>query len=250
MENEYKTKEQLVAELAELRQRVAELEAADAEHRQLQALSRQMVEAQEAERRRLARELHDQVGQNLTNLSINLNIVRSQLPAEAAAGAVARLDDSLRLVEETMERTRDVMAELRPSVLDDYGLVSALHWYGGQFASRTGIAVAVEGQKPDPRLAARVENALFRIAQEALTNVAKHAQATRATVTLQEDGETVRLVIADDGVGFDPARLAAPDGSRGWGLAIMRERAEAVGGRCRIESRPGQGTRVIVEVAR
>jgi signal transduction histidine kinase len=91
---------------------------------------------------------------------------------------------------------------------------------------------------------------LFRIAQEALTNVAKHAQATEVSVTVEVDSGTLRLVVADDGIGFDAAHLAEPNGSRGWGLLTMTERAEAVGGRCRIESDPGQGTRVIVEVAR
>jgi len=203
-----------------------------------------------------AEELHDQVGQNLTALGINLNIVRAQMPGEAGAPVRSRLDDSLSLVEQTTERIRDVMADLRPPVLDDYGLVAALHWYGEQFARRTGIAIAVEGKEPVPRLAARAENALFRIAQEALTNVTKHAHATHVTVTVEVDGGTLRLVVADDGIGFDPsttlrtsaAHLANPDGGRGWGLLTMTERAEAVGGRCRIESDLRQGARVVVEV--
>ncbi|MBE9508228.1 MAG: ATP-binding protein, partial [Chloroflexi bacterium] len=143
-----------------------------------------------------------------------------------------------------------VMADLRPPVLDDYGLVAALRWYGAQLASRTSIAVTVQGHELIPRLALPVENALFRIAQEALTNVTKHAQATKATVAVEVDDETVRLIIADDGIGFDPASVTGPDGRRGWGLLTMAERAEAVGSRFRIESRPGQGTRVIVEVER
>jgi len=216
----------------------------------LRALTAQMAEVAEAERQRLARELHDQVGQNLTALGINLNIVRTQMPEETAAPVRSRLDDSLSLVEQTAARIRDVMANLRPPVLDDYGLVAALHWYREQFTRRTDIAIAVEGEEPVPRLAARVENALFRIAQEALTNVAKHAQATQVTVTVEVDSGTLRLAVADDGIGFDPAHPAEPDGGRGWGLLTMTERAEAVGGRCRIESYPGQGTRVIVEVAR
>jgi signal transduction histidine kinase len=232
----------------------------------LRALAAQMAEVAEDERQRLARELHDQVGQNLTALGINLNIIRMQMPEEAAAPVRSRLDDSLSLVEQTAARIRDVMADLRPPVLDDYGLVAALHWYGEQFARRTDIATAVEGEEPVPRLAARVENALFRIAQEALTNVAKHAQATQVTVTVEVDGGTLRLVVADDGIGFDPsttpfdpaqdklrtspAPLAEPAGGRGWGLLTMTERAEAVGGRCRIESDSRQGTRVVVEVDR
>jgi PAS domain S-box-containing protein len=217
---------------------------------QLRALAMRLAEAEEAERQRLARELHDQVGQNLTALGINLNILRAQMPEEAMTLLHSRLDDSLRLVEQTTERIRGVMADLRPPVLDDYGLVAALRWYGAQLASRTSIAVTVQGDELIPRLALPVENALFRIAQEALTNVTKHAQATKATVAVEVDDETVRLIIADDGIGFDPASVTGPDGRRGWGLLTMAERAEAVGSRFRIESRPGQGTRVIVEVER
>ncbi len=217
---------------------------------QLRTLAMRLAEVEETERQRLARELHDQVGQNLTALGLNLNIVRSQIPKKAADVACSRLDDSLKLVEQMTERIRGVMAELRPPVLDDYGLVAALRWYGAQFASRVDIAVTVQGEEPVPRLDAPVENGLFRIAQEALTNVAKHAQATRATVALEIDGETVRLVVADDGIGFDPARVVGPNEHRGWGLLTMTERAEAVGGHFRVESGPRRGTRVIVEVAR
>jgi signal transduction histidine kinase len=198
----------------------------------------------------MARELHDQVGKNLTVLGINLNLVRTHMPDETPTLARSRLDDSLALVEETVERIRDVMANLRPPMLDDYGLVATLHWYGERFASWSGVSVTVHGEEPIPRLAAPAENALFRIAQEALTNVCKHARATQVTVTVTADDESVCLVIADDGVGCDPAQLTTLDGRRGWGLITMAERAEAVGGFCRIESRPQQGTRVIVEVAR
>jgi PAS domain S-box-containing protein len=234
----------------DITERVQAQEALQQYAERLLALAAQRAEVSEAERQRLARELHDQVGQNLTALGINLNIVRTQMPEEAAAPVRSRLDDSLSLVEQTAARIRDVMADLRPPVLDDYGLVAALHWYGEQFARRTNIAIAVEGEEPVPRLAARVENALFRIAQEALTNVAKHAQATHVTVIVEVDSGTSRLVVADDGIGFDPAHPAEPDQGRGWGLLTMAERAEAVGGRCRIESAPGQGAQVIVEVAR
>jgi two-component system sensor histidine kinase UhpB len=152
-------------------------------------------------------------------------------------------------VEQTTERIRDVMSDLRPPVLDDYGLVAALHWYGERLAQRTGIAVDVEGEELVPRPPARVENALFRIAQEALTNVTKHAQATNVTVTVELDTGTLRLIVADDGVGFEPAQPSESDGDQGWGLLHMTERAEAANGRCRIESQPGHGARVIAEVA-
>ncbi|MCK4471455.1 MAG: GAF domain-containing sensor histidine kinase, partial [Anaerolineae bacterium] len=219
---------------------------------QLRTLTTRLAEAEEAERQRLARELHDQVGQNLTALGLNLNIVRSQMPREMADLVRPRLDDSLALVEQMTERIYGVMADLRPPVLDDYGLMAALRWYSARFASRVNIAVTVQGEDPVPRLDAPVENVLFRIAQEALTNVAKHAHATQVTVAVEVevDSGTVRLVVADDGIGFDPTRVAGPDERLKWGLLTMAERAEGVGGHFRIESSPQRGARVIVEVAR
>ena len=240
----------IVESMRDVTKRMRAEEALQQYAERLRALSAQLAEVAEVERRRLVRELHDQVGQRLTALGINLNIIRTQIPEQTGDTIRSRIDDSLFLVEQTTECIRDVMAELRPPVLDDYGLVAALHWYGEQFARRTGIAVAVEGEELVPRLAARVENALFHIAQEALTNVAKHAQAKNVKVTAQVQDEILCLLVADDGIGFDPASTTEPGGGHGWGFLTMTERAEAVRGRCRFESIPGQGTRVIVEVAR
>ncbi len=216
----------------------------------LHILTTRLSEAEEAERRRLAQVLHDQIGQNLTVLGLNLNLIRAQLAQQAPSLILARLDDSLALVEETTERTRHVMTDLRPPMLDDYGLIYTLRWYGEQFTSRTGVAVTIQGKEPVPRLAAPVENLFFRITQEALTNVTKHAQASQVTITVTADEQDVHLVIADDGVGFDQTQLAASGKARGWGLLTMTERAEAIGAHCRIESRLQRGTQVIVEAAR
>ncbi len=217
----------------------------------LRILSGRLVEAEDAERQRLARELHDQVGESLTALGINLNILRTQVPWGEKNEPPRYLDDSLDLVERMTERIRGVMSDLRPPMLDDYGLVATLRWHGEQFSRRVGIPVAVHGNEPHPRLPAKVENALFRIAAEALTNVAKHAQAAHVTVTVESNERNLRLVVVDDGVGFDTKRTLQPDQPRGWGLLTMCERAEIVGGKCRIESRgPNGGTRVIAEVPR
>ncbi len=213
----------------------------------LRSLTARLAEVAEKERQRLARELHDQVGQNLTALGINLNIIRAQAPEGMGALVQSRLEDSLALLEQTAERIRDLMADLRPPVLDDYGLVAALHWYGEQFTRRTGIAVTVSGEEPVSRPPVHVENALFRIAQEALTNVAKHAQASQVTLTVDLFGDALRLVVADDGLGFTPTKRAESE-ERGWGLLTMCERAQAVGGHCHVESYPGHGTRVVAEV--
>lgn len=216
----------------------------------LRTLAAQLTEVAETERQKLAHELHDQVGQNLTALGINLNIIRSQLPENENESFQFHLDDSLALVEQTTERIRDVMVDLHPPVLDDYGLVAALRWHGNQFTRRTDVNVTVSGEELLPRLDSRVENALFRIAQEALTNVAKHAQASRITIKVDQDNDIVRLLIADDGIGFDTSQPIDYETGSGWGLLSMTERAESVGGRCSIDSTIGQGTQVIVELSR
>jgi signal transduction histidine kinase len=226
-------------------------EAVDLQREQLRVLGVRLSEVEEAERRRLARELHDQVGQNLTALGINLNVIKTQIPDDIASGVMTFLDESLELVEQTTERIRDVMSDLRPPMLDDYGLMATLRWFGGQFTSRVGLPVTVHGEELNPRLAEPVESALFRIATEALTNVAKHAQATEATVELEVDDDVLRLIILDDGIGFNPGRLDMQEKDRGWGLLTMAERAEALGGQFWIESQPSNtGTRVIVQIDR
>lgn len=214
----------------------------------LRLLSAQLVEVEDAERLRLSRELHDQVGQNLSALGINLKIICNQLTEDIDPQVLYRLDDSIKLVEQIGEQIRGVMAHLRPPVLDDYGLVAALRWYGNQFSHRTGVKTTIISEDSDPRLDARLENALFRITLEALTNVAKHAKANHVCVTLDIDNEILNLEIVDDGIGFETPRRSEFVGDQGWGLLTMTERAEAVGGQCRIESTPKQGTRVMVKV--
>jgi PAS domain S-box-containing protein len=217
----------------------------------LRVLGGRLAQAEDAERLRLARELHDQVGESLTALGINLNIIRSQLTTSETEDLHRYLDDSLNLVERTTERIRGVMSELRPPMLDDYGLVAALRWYCERFSSRVGVDVVVQGTEPVPRFPSTAESALFRIATEALTNVAKHAQASQVTVTVTSDRHLLKLVITDNGIGFDSKRTFATDPPRGWGLLTMSERAEIVGGNCRVESLiDNGGTRVIAEVPR
>jgi len=242
--------EGIIESVRDITQRKRDEEALQQYAERLRALTARLAEVAEIERQRLARELHDQVGQNLTALGINLNIMRAGLLDRAEGQMTSRLEDSLSLVEKTAERIRDLMAELRPSVLDDYGLLSALHWYGEQFAARTNIATTVEGEELPHRLPAHVQSALFRIAQEALTNVAKHAQASTVTIRVDEDKGRVCLTVTDDGIGFDATERGEPSSRMGYGLLTMSERAEAVGGQCLVRSYPGQGTQVIVEVVR
>jgi PAS domain S-box-containing protein len=221
------------------------------QNERLRILSSRLVEAEDNERQRLSRELHDQIGECLTALGINLNIIRTQLPDREVKSVHRYLDDSFHLVGQAAERMRDLMAELRPPILDDYGLVAALGWYAEQYSSRVGVEVVVSGLEPTPRLSPPVENVLFRIATEALINIAKHAQASQVTIRIEHTDDLLHLEIVDDGIGFDPNSPHYINKEKGWGLMTMTERAESVGGQLRIESNQiERGTRVIAEVPR
>jgi two-component system sensor histidine kinase UhpB len=230
-----------------LRNEIAErLKAEDALHesrRRLQILTQRLVDVQEEERRAIARELHDRVGQSLSALNINLVILDNQISDHVDQPIRTRLDDSMQLVAETINLVRDVMSDLRPPVLDDYGLEAALQSHLSAFKSRYGIDVQFE--KPDhafPRLGASIEMTFVRIAQEALINVARHAKASQVTLSLKQDGKMVRLIIQDDGKGIQSWQEANRPGSHG--LTIMRERAEAFGGDLNVSSIPGKGVKV------
>lgn len=229
-------------------EREALLEELSQQYDRVRSLSARLAEVQEHERHQLARELHDQVGQTLTAINFNLGFIQSQLPdtGPAAKRIQPRLKEAMALVAQTTDSMRDVLAQLRPLLLDEHGLVEALNWYAERFASWASLEVSVEGEPLRPRPAAPVENALFRISQEALNNIAKHAQARHVTVSVESDEQNVQLVIADDGIGFSTDSREPG----GWGMLTMSERAEMVDGLCRIESRPGQGTEVRVEVPR
>lgn len=213
----------------------------------LQGLTSQLVEAQEIERKNLAEALHDRIGQNLSTLNISLNLALAQLPAEAAALVKPRIDDSLALVEKTTEIVRGVMEELHPVLLDQYGLDVALRWYGDEFARRTGLVFAYEATELFPRLRGRTETTLFRVAQEALTNVAKHAAARQAGVSLRRTGAGVELKIADDGVGITPQIVGNQPIGSGWGLTMVKERVRSIGATLQIET-SDKGTTISVEV--
>jgi len=216
---------------------------------QLQAVSQRVVEIQETERRNLSAELHDRIGQDLAAINLNLHIIKDQLSVELRTKIGQRLDDSIALVERTVEVARDVAGILRPLILDDYGLAVTLRAYGEQFTARTGIRVIIEAKHPVPRLPQEAEMTLFRISQEALTNVLKHAKATVVRMMLAVDAESVSLSIADDGCGFD-AESSSAHATNGLGLLIMQERLRGVRGALRIESRRGAGTRVTARIRR
>ena len=214
----------------------------------LRDLRTRLEQAAEDERRRIARELHDQVSQNLTALSINANAIATELQ-DSSPHACRRVRACVELIEETTEHIRDLTFELRPPVLDDFGLIAALEWHAERIGTQAGLTIRVGGREPQPRLAAETEMALFRIAQEALTNTVKHARASSAEVSVDIGPDSVTLRIRDDGAGFDPTETSE-GGATGWGLLNMRERAEALGGTFDVHSSPKDGTALTVEVPR
>lgn len=204
---------------------------------------RRVVEAQELERRRLARELHDETGQALTSILLGLRVVEEAPDADAMRAASA---DLRRLAVATLQDVRRLAVELRPKALDDFGLVPALERLTTTFTEQTGISVDLSARLGERRLSPEIETALYRIVQEALTNVAKHAQAQNVSIVLNRLARTVSAVIEDDGRGF--SALPEADDRRGLGLVGMQERVGLLSGRLQIESTEGSGTTLVVEV--
>jgi PAS domain S-box-containing protein len=216
----------------------------------LRTLSRRLLTAQEEERRRLARELHDEVGQVLTAVKIQL---QSLLRAGTGGTppSAARLQGAVDSVDHAIGGLRVLAFNLRPAILDDLGLSAALRWQGDRFAAETGTEVTLNIDRLDGRLPTEVETACFRVAQEALTNVARHAHATRVDIELrrgpQEDPDALGLRIRDNGAGFelpDARRRMAEGGC--MGLSGMEERVRLAGGRFEVRSQPGRGTSIWV----
>lgn len=202
----------------------------------------QILHAQEQERKRIARELHDETGQALTSLLISLKLLEETVTERAAR---ERIGDTRALAHQTLRAVRSLSIDLRPSALDDLGLLPALRWYIKEFQQKCGIEVQLTAAGPKERLSPEVETATYRIIQEALTNIAKHARACHAWVTLYEDGTQLRVVVRDDGRGFDARTvLKTPWQDRGLGLAGMMERASLLAGAVQITSEPGMGTTI------
>jgi PAS domain S-box-containing protein len=210
--------------------------------RKLQVLSRRLVEAQETERRNIARELHDEIGQALTVMQLNLQAML-QLPG--ADALTPRLTENLKVVERVLEQVQDISLDLRPSILDDLGLEPALRWYTDRQAALVELKVEFHADPLEQRLDPVIETECFRVAQEALTNVVRHAQAKAVTVELRKEEGQLHLCVRDDGIGFDVAvvREKAVRGTS-LGLLSMEERAVLAGGRLEFNSVPGRGTEV------
>jgi len=214
----------------------------------LQRYAQRLILVEEDLRKSIARELHDDIGQVLTALGFNLAHINHHLPEGSGEKIRSTLEDSRLLTKEISRSVRNLMVDLRPSQLDEYGLPAAIRSYVNQYVQRTGIVIGLQIDPELARLPVKQELALFRITQEALNNVVKYAAATQVSVSLGSDGAVTRLSICDDGKGFVPdTSLPLPTGS-GWGLTIMRERAELAGGRFRLDTVPGAGTSIVIEI--
>jgi signal transduction histidine kinase len=207
---------------------------------QLHALSQRLVEVQEEERRHLARELHDEVGQMLTGLKLMLGVL-PRLPSEALNDQVA---EATAVLNSLTEQVHTLALNLRPVILDDLGLTSALLWLFERFTARTGVQVNFESVGLDHRFPATVETTAYRIVQEALTNVARHAGVAQASVRIRVEADQLRVQIQDSGRGFETVTMLTS--RQRAGLAGMRERAALLGGQLQVDSAPGTGTQVIV----
>jgi signal transduction histidine kinase len=208
----------------------------------LQVMSQRLVEVQESERRHLARELHDEIGQTLTLAEMNL---QAALQSSKKPAVMRRLEDSIKAVERVSEQVHDLSLNLRPSMLDDLGLEPALRWYTNRQAKAAGMKARFQADPLDERLDSLIETECFRVAQEALTNVVRHSGARSVTVSLRRLDRELHLSVKDDGVGFD-VKAQRDQAVRGTslGLLSMEERASLAGGGLELRSSPGEGTEV------
>lgn len=213
-----------------------------ASRQRLQMLSKQLLEVQEAERRHIAQELHDEIGQALTAVKVNLQAAQRVPDLHAL---IPYLEESITIVERTLQQVRDLSLDLRPSLLDDLGVVAALRWYVDRQAHRAGFQAVFSPNPPEMRLPPEIETTCFRVVQEALTNIVRHAQAQLVRVGLRQSPSEVELTISDDGIGFDvDAIMARTGGDLTLGLVGMQERVQLAGGWIKIESDQALGTQI------
>jgi signal transduction histidine kinase len=210
-------------------------------------LLHQVVSAQEMERQRIARELHDGVGQMLTALGLGLAAARDSLASDPER-SFQQLDELKSMGTQVLHELQGLVTGLRPSVLDDLGLVPALRGLVQQFDKQPGLAVRLNVQGHSQRLQPEIETILFRISQEALTNAARHAQAENVEVVLTFEANSIVLQVVDDGRGFDPDSVLRTDHKRHWGLLGIEERVSLVGGTSQIHSHPGEGSTIYVNI--
>ncbi len=216
---------------------------------ELQELSKQLMNVQEKERHRISRELHDEMGQVLTMMKLDLISIKSTLPPEQFSGIKEKWKELDSLTENMLERTHQMTLDLRPHMLDDLGLVSTLRWYVGSLSDKLDINIKLKAVNLEERLTPELEIALYRIVQEAFTNIVKHAEAKNVLLNIKRLKSSVKLIIGDDGIGFNLEEFEnRRKKEHGVGLLGMRERASLLKGTCTVESNPGEGTRVEVNI--
>jgi len=221
--------------------------AVSQQREQLRTLTTRLTDVQEMERKQLARELHDEMGQALTAISINLDAIEKELANNYSVRIQERLVESKQLTAVTLEQLREMSLNLRPPMLDDLGLIPTLQWYVKRYVERVGIEVAFTAVNLADRLSPEIETTLYRIVQEGLTNVARHAQAAHVTLSLQRKQHQVFVVIADDGKGFDiEAVINRPMPDHGAGLLGIRERTILLGGKFDIQTAVNRGTQLSI----
>ena len=215
----------------------------------LRHLSSQLISAQEEERKRISLELHDEMGQALTAIGLNLISIGKKLPLEHAAMIKDKLAETMSLVEKASDLVRDLSLDLRPSMLDDLGLLPTLRWYINSYEKRTEIPVIFETVNLEERLTSEVEIVLYRVVQESLNNIARHAQAKKVKIRIEHKNKTVSVSIEDSGIGFNPDLVTSKTTLvNGIGLLGMRERVGLLGGSFSVRSREGQGTSIFVKL--
>lgn len=216
-------------------------------HAQRGELLNRLMSVQEEERRRLAREIHDELGQLLTGLSLNLKLCQEAVPPDLKT-AHEYLARASTLVRDSIEQSHRIIADLRPTVLDDLGLVAAIQDEVHRWPRSLGLAVQLHVEGLDKRLPPAVETAVFRIVQEALSNVVRHAHANHVWITLRRSGGRLHVVVEDDGIGVPQNIERSVDGHPPFGILGMRERAAVLGGSLKVEPRHPCGTRVALDV--
>ena len=214
---------------------------------QLRLLSRQLLSAQEEERKMISRELHDQIAQTLTGINIRLASLKTESTLNTK-GLQKKISSTQRLVEKSVDIVHRFARELRPTVLDDLGLIPALHSFMKSFNKRTGVRISLTAFSTVERLDTAKRTVLFRVAQEALNNVARHAQASRVEVSIEKLPDCSCMKIKDDGKSFNLERTLHANGGKRLGLLGMRERLEMVGGKLVVESAPGKGTTIQAQI--
>jgi len=252
MKDENKTKEQLINELVKLRQRTAQLETSHRRteeelknsHEQLRNLSIHLQSVREEERTRIAREIHDQLGQALTALKIDFSWLNNRLPKNQKS-LLEKIESMSKLVDMTIQMVRRISSELRPGILDDLGLAAAIEWQAEEFQDRTGIKCEIALEPEDIILDQDCSTTIFRIFQEAITNVVRHANATEVKISLEKEAGKLMLEVKDNGKGITEEQISDP---KSFGLIGIRERAHFWGGEVVISGVRDKGPTVTVSI--